>query len=135
MGLQDKFGDDVNEDRWILVDTVIRGFKRMYPRHWEIFLAQVDAERTEYGLAKEGDLKKASFRASATFPTVERMKTQLEIEADPLSEDNTTVEVSLYDLLIEVLPGLAERDLPGSPNKLFRAFLKRYPMFNPADKL
>lgn len=127
--VQDKFGVDVTEERWKAVDMTIKRFIRRYPLHWDMWKKQMAAERSTYNVATEGDLKKSGFRNTASFPVVYR-----KVRGAVIGEDEEEVD-SLYETLIMLLPGLVDPDKPGSPNKLFKEFLRRYPLFVPGEHI
>lgn len=133
--VSDKYGVPVTEDRWSLVGMEIQSFARKYPLHWMEFKKDLQDNRTEYQLAKEGDLKKAGWRNTASFPIVYRRKTMEEIMEDPHAEDNIIEVASLYTTLRVILPGLTEKDEKGSPNKLYKEFLRRFPIFIPGERI
>lgn len=133
MKVFDKFGDEVTDPRWHKVELCVREFIRRYPLHWAEFKRDLASNRTEYGLAQTGDLKEAGWRNTAAFPVVYRRAK----DEDGLlgTEDDDLVQVaSLVEPLRILLPGLLERDEPGKPNKLYKEFLRRFPVFRPADK-
>lgn len=134
--VSDKFGDPVTEERWNRVDIEIRDFIRKYPLHWRMFKKDIDGKRSEYNVATEGNLAKSNFRNTASFPVVYRRKTDLEVEANIGGEDDDGYEevASLYHILLPLLPGLTERDEKGHPNRLYREFLRRFPIFVPSEK-
>lgn len=146
MATQDKYGIEVTPDRWGMVDAAIASFVRKYPLHWNQFKADLSANRTEYGLAKEGDLKGSSFRNTLSFPVVGRKKTDEETAEDPGGRPYELLE-SLKDTLEAIIPGFTDNDGGVSkkdvqagravtPNKLYREFVRRYGRsFSPGDKV
>jgi len=131
----DKFGEPVTEPRWHKVELCIKEFIKRYPEHWKIFKQDLAENRTEYQEALNPEGKKASWRNTAAFPVVYR-KATLEDEGTLTGkEDDNLVEVaSLVEPLKMLLPGLLDPDEPGKPNKLYKAFLKRFPVFQPGEK-
>jgi hypothetical protein len=105
------------ERQWQLIDIAIDAFARRYPLEWNTFVVSQRESKSmvDYALAGEGDLRKAGFRLSATFPAIIR--------------DNEVVD-RLDPVLDKIIPGLTHKD---SVN--FILFLKKYPIFNPGDKL
>lgn len=131
--VSDKSGVPVTEARWRRVDKCISTFTAVYPFHWAAFKKDLHENRTEYQEALTPDGKKAQWRNTASFPVVYRKAT----EDDGLlgNEDDDLVEVaSLVEPLKVFLPGLLDPDQPGHPNKLYREFLRRYPVFLPGEK-
>lgn len=136
MKIYDKFGDEVTEPRWHKVELCINEFANRYPLHWRSFMEDLRHNRTKYQEALTGDLKKAQWRNTAAFPVVYRKATG-EDKRDVLTgyEDDDLIQVaSLIDPLKMLLPGILEPDEPGNPNRLYRTFLKKFPMFKPGEK-
>lgn len=131
----DSYGVTVTDERWRGVDEVIKGFVRQYPLHFALFKKDLKENQTKYQLAKEGDLKEAGWRNTMSLPVIYRKKTALEIEADPHAEDDLIEVDSLYKRLDILLPGLTSADKPGQPNKMYKEFIKRYPVFRPGETL
>lgn len=104
------------EYQWGLVDMAIKAFIAKYPLHWIEFQKQLNAQRTTYNLAKDGELKKAGFRNTASFPTIE-------------DQEGNTID-SLKPVIEKFIPQLCHKK---SVN--YREFLKRYKMFLPAERL
>lgn len=134
MPITDGYGVDMTEGRWERARDEITAFSRKWPLHMRLFFSDLEAQRTEYQLASEGELRKAGFRNSMSLPTVQRRRTALEREADYQDEDDLQEVDSLYARLQPLLPGLTRPDAPGSPNLLYREFLRRFPMFVPGKK-
>jgi hypothetical protein len=132
----DKLGDPVTEERWIEVGAAIASFIRRYPRHWAKIKNELSAERTRYQLATGGDLKKSGFRNTASFPVVYRKRLPEEYaELTGEEEEPDIVEVeSLLETLQKLLPGLVAPDSKGKTNRLYREFLKRFPVFMPGER-
>lgn len=129
----DLYGLSVTDDRWRGVDEVIKGFVKQYPLHFALFKKDLHENKTKYQLAKDGDLRSAGWRNTMSLPVIYRKKTALEIEADPYAEDDLIEVDSLYKRLDILLPGFSAQDKPGRPNKLYKEFLKRYPVFHPGE--
>jgi len=131
----DSFGEPVTEQRWAAVDLAVRDFIRRYPLHWNVFRKDLHENRRRFNDAFEGDLKEASWRNTASFPVVYRRMTPQERAADPNADDDLVEVESLYETLKDLLPGLTEADKPGAPNRLYKEFLRRFPIFLPSEKL
>jgi len=131
----DKFGEPVTEARWHKVELCIKEFIKRYPEHWKIFKKDLADNRTEYQEALNPDGKKASWRNTAAFPVIYRKRRKDEEDETTQYDDDNLVEVaSLVEPLKLLLPGLLDGDEPGKPNKLYKAFLKRFPVFQPGEK-
>lgn len=131
---EDSFGLEVTEDRWKGVEDVIRGFIQAYPLHWAVWKKDLHENQTTYQEAFSGDLKKSSWRNTASFPVVYRKMTPAERLEDPYAEEDTVEVDSLYGRLTVLLPGLTDADEKGRPNRLYREFLSRFPIFQPGEK-
>lgn len=110
---QSKAHTKATESQWEMCKWAIDAFMAKYPVHWSQFQAEVESERNmfnKHNVALEGDLKKAGFRLSATFPVILGAEGQ-EIDA-------------LLPVLQKIIPGLVHKD---SAN--FNEFLKRFPQF------
>ena len=132
----DSFGDPVTEERWLAVAAAIDLFAKKYPRHWAKFMLEMHEDRTDFALALEGDLKKASWRNTMALPVIYRHATEEE-KKDVLTgeeEDDLIQVASLQEVLLLLIPGFQAKDEQGKPNKLYREFLKRFQIFNPANK-
>lgn len=143
----DAHGDPVTEERWKLVEGAIRRFRAIYPRHWKRWTDEMDANRTQYGLAVEkGALRSAGWRNTASFPVIYRHAT----EDDGLigKEDDDLVQVSSLKEVIEVLiPGFLASDGDVSDrngalsarvkkkNALYYEFLRRFPVFKAGEHI
>lgn len=101
------------EQKWEMIDMAIKAFMQHYPREFQSFLVYMQQNRTQYGLADEGGLKKASFRRIVELPI-------------GVNEDGQ--EESLLPFI--------KRWLPGFPKKkvVVAEFLRRYPMFGGGEK-
>lgn len=133
----DTFGEPVTEERWHKVELCIKEFIRRYPKHWKAFREDLIANRTEYqeAIVTEGnkDLKAAGWRNTASFPVVYRHGNS-EDGLTGQEEDDLVQVASLLDPLKMLLPGIIDSDKPGKKNKLYREFLKRFPVFMPGEK-
>jgi hypothetical protein len=139
----DKFGEEVTQDRWDQVDLAIRAFIRRYPLHWDMFRKDIIANKTMYGLAKEGELKKSGFRNTLSFPVAARRRTPEEIELDPIANEIESME-SLKETLELIIPGFTAPDENVEkknsakevvPNKLYKEFIRRYAsLFQPGER-
>lgn len=129
----DKMGVPVTDARWRRVDKCIRTFIATYPLHWAKFKKDLDENRTEYQESLNPDGKRSQWRNTAAFPVVYRHGTS-EDGLTGQEEDDLVQVASLVEPLKVFLPGLLEPDKPGAPNKLYREFLKRYPIFLPGRK-
>lgn len=132
----DMFGDAVTEERWHKVELCIKEFIKRHPKHWAAFKQDLHENRTEYQAGLDKGSKASNFRNTASFPVVYRKATEEEMR-DVLTgqeEDNLIQVASLIDPLKVLLPGLIDADKPGKPNKLYREFLKRFPVFIPGYK-
>ena len=133
--INDKFGDVITEARWHKVELCIHAFSQRYPLHWRSFKQDLHENKSEFGLAHDGDLKKAGWRNSAAFPIVYRHATLDDLGTFTGKEEDDLVQVaSLLDPLKILLPGLLDQDKKGYTNKVFKEFLRRFPVFKTADK-
>lgn len=134
MLVTDKFGDPVTERRWKKVDKCITTFIKVYPDHWRVFKQDLNENRTKFQEALTADGKRAQWRNTAAFPVVYRRATLVDMESFTGEEEDDLVEVaSLIEPLKVFLPGLLDPDVKGKPNKLYREFLRRYPIFLPGE--
>lgn len=111
--------EKATEQQWYLVDTAIKAFYAKYPLQYEIWRKMTNVDKDPhrpYHLAKEGDLKKANVRHTATFPVI------LDKEGNPTD--------SLYPILNRIIPGLTHKKSVNMDE-----FLRRYPDFNPSYKI
>jgi hypothetical protein len=135
----DKHGVEVTPERWLLADFAIKSFIRKYPLHWMQFRKDIEANKTEYQLAREGDLKKSGFRNTLSFPVACRRLTEIERQENPEGSEIETLES-----LEEILPGFTapdenvEKAAGGKQivkNKLYREFIRRYAsIFQPGER-
>lgn len=124
----DARGNPVTEDRWRFIDMGISAFWQKYPHAfttWNDFIMQSRqaARLGDFGgvlLAHEGDLKKANFRHSLSFPVIQRGDEQID---------------SLHTFINKHLPGVTAPDKKGKTNRLYHEFARRYPMFVVTEKL
>lgn len=112
---KDQSREKATESQWGLIDIAVKAFISKYPRHWYAFQQMLKTERSEYNLAKDGDLKKANWRNTASFPVIYNSAGE---EAD-----------ALLPVLNKIIPALTHKD---SIN--YAEFLRRYPCFLPAEK-
>ncbi len=139
--ISDKFGVEVTEETWGRVDLTIRNFIITYPHDWLAFLQDLKNQRTEYQLAVEGDLKRASWRNTLAFPVVARPRSQEELDESPQASPVEFV-ASLQKDIDCIIPGFTAPDEGGerqqrvvTKNKLYREFIKRYGiLFQPGEK-
>lgn len=142
--VKDTNGFEVTDQRWSAVDLAISTFIEMHPTVWLDFKRSIAAERTEYQLATDGDLKRASWRHSLSFPVSWHYSTPEEVAADP-THATVSFDDSLKHWIEKIIPGFTEPDEGGGkgleaqrdikPNKLYRQFHKRYGhLFRPGEK-
>lgn len=118
----DKHGEALTDDRWSLVDAVIKKFWAKYPKALEIWIDQRASNMGEYNLAHEGDLRTSGFRHTASLPECWNPRRQ--------------TWDSLMIPLEKIIPGFldSDRTFPEKKNKLYHEFLKRYPIFQMSEK-
>jgi hypothetical protein len=107
--------DVAEESTWGVIDKMVDAYWTRYAVHlsgWKKFMA---AKRTRFGLALEGDLKKASFRH------------QLEI---PMFPDPVTGEPDSLGMHLEHI----DKQIFKDPRKV-REFARRHPEFQVPDYL
>jgi hypothetical protein len=141
--VHDKYGVEVTPERWLAADFAIKSFIRKYPLHWMQFRKDIEANKSEYQLAKEGDLKKSGFRNTLSFPVAYRRLSEAEKLENPQGTEIELLE-SLKHTLEDILPGFTapdenvEKAAGGKQivkNKLYREFIRRYSsLFQPGEK-
>jgi len=101
--------------QWELCEMAIKAFFDKYPMQMLAFVEILKKQRTEFGLAREGGLKKANFRHTASFPVIEN--------------DKGEVVDSLLPVLEKIIPRLTHKDSVNWP-----IFLKKFPIFKAGEK-
>jgi len=111
--------EKATEQQWALVQVAIDAFSMAYPKEWLDFCQSMQFAKTPenpYSEARDGDLKKAEFRHTCSFPVV--------LDEEGFPKDG------LYPVLQNIIPGLTHKD-----SKNFREFLRRFPVFSSSYKL
>lgn len=130
----DKWGNEVSPETWKAVDVAIKSFIRRYPLHWTHFREDIKRNRTQYQLANEGELKKAGFRNTLSFPVAYRRLTEEEKKENPEGSEIELLE-SLKDTIEKIIPGFtapdenlgkADENKVTKKNMLYVEFVKRY---------
>src|SRR5205814_669079 len=109
--------------QWELIQLAITAFKAKYTFEWNVFEIDQKSRKNDqrYWTAKEGDLKKSNYRHTASFPVI--------LRTNPETGEQVVVH-GLLPVLEKIIPGLTKKE-----SKNFIPFLKRYPIFNPGEKI
>lgn len=91
----------------------IEAFKREFPFEWMAFQKQLREERTDYNLAKEGGLKKASFRNTGAFPVV--------------YNPDGSERANMLKMMKKIFPNFIK-------SKTYAEFMRKYPELRPSAK-
>lgn len=98
---------------WEPIDEAVKRFFAAYPEAIDYLKEEKKKIPNEYGLALEGDLKKAEWRLGVSFPSVIHRK-------DGSTQNLLPVIQRMFKAQGHAFP---------DEDRLYRAFMRRYPIF------
>lgn len=101
------------DNKWDLIDSVIKDSMKRYPKGWEEFKKDSIRRRSKFGLAIDKDLASFEWRNTLSFPIFKR------------GEDENSIEMTIKKIMPDYMSDL----------QVYLEFCRRYPFLVIPEKI